>query len=483
MEKIKNAQFPTSKKEMRAFLGLVNSIRRVIPFRVIEETMILTPLTSANKDVLYLPNDEHKQAFENVKEMLIKEPLFCHLINPKATKYLFVDASTSTGCLSAVLLQRLDGEEGEKILPTALDLDDPVHRYIFDFELPYEPCRLYTSFPIVIPTPSVRKTMTPVVQIREKNLGYRENDLKDSIYWSMLSILSLYGAQVKNSILEYRSMAVKEVRKGGILGIRLKDQSFNNNHAEYRQFLDEYERGEHFPDKDLILIQALAKTIHRCFIFISSMEEHKDQKCFRFNRETENSRPPLIFGIYNCNGKMVFLPFFHNKNLEFSLESIKGQVQIVAYLAKSVGEQFKSRPILDLEAFAILNALHSFNRYISNTKTILLTDSRVLYYLFHQRIGDSSIKIRRWVLKIICDFPFLMLHFISTHNNLADYLSRQGMLKGDLQKLCLKDVKIEEFVDKLPKLDFSLQEWTEYCTANPQYLTISTMLNFTSTLN
>jgi len=214
MEKIKNAQFPTSKKEMRAFLGLVNSIRRVIPFRVIEETMILTPLTSANKDVLYLPNDEHKQAFENVKEMLIKEPLFCHLINPKATKYLFVDASTSTGCLSAVLLQRLDGEEGEKILPTALDLDDPVHRYIFDFELPYEPCRLYTSFPIVIPTPSVRKTMTPVVQIREKNLGYRENDLKDSIYWSMLSILSLYGAQVKNSILEYRSMAVKEVRKG-----------------------------------------------------------------------------------------------------------------------------------------------------------------------------------------------------------------------------------------------------------------------------
>jgi len=183
---------------------------------------------------------------------------------------------------------------------------------------------------------------------------------------------------------------------------------------------------------------------------------------------------------------MVFLPFFHNKNLEFSLESIKGQVQIVAYLAKSVGEQFKSRPILDLEAFAILNALHSFNRYISNTKTILLTDSRVLYYLFHQRIGDSSIKIRRWVLKIICDFPFLVLHFISTHNNLADYLSRQGMLKGDLQKLCLKDVKIEEFVDKLPKLDFSLQEWTEYCTANPQYLTINqtpTVMQITKSIN
>jgi hypothetical protein len=129
MEKIKKAQFPTSKKEMRAFLGLVNSIRRVIPFKVIEETMILTPLTSANKDVLYIPNEEHHQAFENVKKMLISEPLFCHLIDPKATKYLFVDASTNTGCLSAVLLQRIDGEKEEKILPTALDLDDPVHQY------------------------------------------------------------------------------------------------------------------------------------------------------------------------------------------------------------------------------------------------------------------------------------------------------------------------------------------------------------------
>jgi hypothetical protein len=110
-------------------------------------------------------------------------------------------------------------------------------------------------------------------------------------------------------------MAVKEVRKGGILGIRLKDQSFNNNHTEYRQFLDEYEKGQHFPDKDLILIQALAKTLHRCFIFISSLEQHKEQKCFQFNKETENSRPPLIFGIYGHNGKIIFLPFFHNKNL------------------------------------------------------------------------------------------------------------------------------------------------------------------------
>ena len=43
-------------------------------------------------------------------------------------------------------------------------------------------------------------------------------------------------------------------------------------------------------------------------------------------------------------------------------DSLKGKNQIVAYLAKSVPDQFKSRSILDLEVFAILTALHSLQR-------------------------------------------------------------------------------------------------------------------------
>jgi len=99
MEKIKNAKFPESKKEIRAFLGLVNSIRRVIPFKIIEEMQVLTPLTSSSQNVPFLPNETHKEAFERIKQMLLSEPLFCNLIEPNSTKYIFVDASTSTGCL------------------------------------------------------------------------------------------------------------------------------------------------------------------------------------------------------------------------------------------------------------------------------------------------------------------------------------------------------------------------------------------------
>jgi RNase H-like domain found in reverse transcriptase/Integrase zinc binding domain len=181
----------------------------------------------------------------------------------------------------------------------------------------------------------------------------------------------------------------------------------------------------------------------------------------------------LIFGVHQVDEHTVFTPYFYNKNAEFSIDSLKNKVQIIAYLAKSVPETFKSRSILDLEAFAILTALHSLQRYISNTKCHLLTDSRVLYYLFHQKIGDSSVKIRRWVLKLISDYPLITLHFIRTNENLADYLTRQGLPKGDLEKLNLKNVTVTDFYDKLPKETFSLSEWAQFCIDNPNYLSIN----------
>jgi hypothetical protein len=204
MEKIKNAKFPESKKEIRAFLGLVNSIRRVIPFKVVKEMQVLTPLTSSSQNIPFLPNEKHKEAFEKIKKMLLSEPLFCNLIEPNSTKYIFVDASTSTGCLGAVLLQRIDGKQGEKLLPTSLDLDDPTHRYIYDHELPYEPCKLYTELPIIIPTPSVRRTIPPSLHQQEKLKGYTHENLKDSLFWSTVSTLALYGGQIIKSIISDR---------------------------------------------------------------------------------------------------------------------------------------------------------------------------------------------------------------------------------------------------------------------------------------
>jgi hypothetical protein len=103
----------------------------------------------------------------------------------------------------------------------------------------------------------------------------------------------------------------------------------------------------------------------------------------------------------------------------------------------------------------------------------LLTDSRVLYYLFSKHVGDSSTKIRRWVLKLLSDYPLVILKFIRTTANLADYLTRQGLPKGDLKKFNINQIEIHDFYDKLPKDEFTLQEWAKYCEEHPEYLTIN----------
>jgi hypothetical protein len=159
--------------------------------------------------------------------------------------------------------------------------------------------------------------------------------------------------------------------------------------------------------------------------------------------------------------------------MEFNIDQLKNKIQIIAYMAKTIPPAYKSKSILDLEALAILTALHSLQRYISNTKCYLLTDSRVLYYLFSQKVGDSSTKIRRWVLKLISDYPLITLKFIRTTSNLADYLTREGLLPGDLPKCNLNHLEITNFHSELPKEEFSLQEWMQFCNENPHYLSIN----------
>jgi hypothetical protein len=93
-------------------------------------------------------------------------------------------------------------------------------------------------------------------------------------------------------VIELRKLAVTELKKG-ILSIKLKDQSFNNNHAEYRTYLQEFSDGQHFIDKDMLLAKALAQAMHRCFIFIDPLKENSASAIYKFN--AKSTKP--IFGV------------------------------------------------------------------------------------------------------------------------------------------------------------------------------------------
>ena len=66
----------------------------------------------------------------------------------------------------------------------------------------------------------------------------------------------------------------------------------------------------------------------------------------------------------------------------------------------------------------------------------------------------------------------LTLHFVKTTDNLADFLTREGLPLGDCEKLNLKQIQVEDFYDKLPQPEFSLIDWINYVNQHPEYLTI-----------
>ncbi len=55
--------------------------------------------------------------------------------------------------------------------------------------------------------------------------------------------------------------------------------------------------------------------------------------------------------------------------------------------------------------------------------------------------------------------PGELEQFVRTSENLADFLTREGLLPGDFEKFNLKDLTIDDIYDQLPKTTFSLMEW------------------------
>jgi len=465
IEKIKNAKFPLTKKEMRAFLGLTNSLRKVTGLDFIDLAHKLSPLTSAVNP--FEPTDEQRDAFEKLKEKFTSTPLFCNLICPTSRKYLFVDAATSTGTLGAVLAQqRKGGEENIYDIPEGLNLESPIDQIIFDKKLPYLSVPIFTEIPAQLPKAELPKTVPPKIGKKPKLGGFSETTVNSSFLWSVISVLIAYRCKLPESIETLREQIVKKT-KSSILGAKMRDFQFNLNTREYYLFLEKFLQGTVGVDHNFYFVQILSEILHRPIIIISTLERHRSQQILKFNEEAD--KPPIILGLLFESNLEIFVPYFQTKNQSLSLKTMP-KLEVVAYMAKVIPPSLQSRPILELEIFALLTALHSFQKYISNTPCTVLTDSRVLYYLFHSRINESSLKIKRWGLKLLSDHSNVKLHFVKSSDNLADYLTRQGMRLGDKDRFIMTNSKISDFYDHMGQCDFTLDQWAKYVEKNPHFL-------------
>jgi hypothetical protein len=181
-------------------------------------------------------------------------------------------------------MQKITGTD-DKVVPEYLDLDNEVHRIIFDKGLPYEPVNLVTRLPVEKPKITLPKTVPPSILKEERLLGFSDANVKDSFFWSTVSIIAIYNGPLPSSVMEYRLQATKKL-KSGVLNNKLKDFTFNLNYNEYRKFMDDFIKGEVGLDPEFFLAEALAQCLYRPMVIISTLDRHKDKPIKKFNRES-----------------------------------------------------------------------------------------------------------------------------------------------------------------------------------------------------
>ena len=100
-EKVRKAEVPKTKKQLRSLLGLTGYYRKFIP-NYSDKVKILTDLTKANSPENLVWNENHQKVFESIKEELCADPVL-KIVDLEKKFVLRTDAS-ATG-LGAVLMQ------------------------------------------------------------------------------------------------------------------------------------------------------------------------------------------------------------------------------------------------------------------------------------------------------------------------------------------------------------------------------------------
>ena len=104
LDKIRNAERPKTKKQVRAFLGLAGYYRKFIP-AISDVAAPLTDLTRKGQPNNVAWQDEHERSFKTLKDMLTRSPI---LRLPDFNKQFILQTDASDSGVGAALLQEFD---------------------------------------------------------------------------------------------------------------------------------------------------------------------------------------------------------------------------------------------------------------------------------------------------------------------------------------------------------------------------------------
>ena len=369
---------------------------------------ILNPLTS--KNAKFETIDSHEKAFHKLKELLISTPLYCHTIDPRATKLIFVDAATDSSnnqpVLGAVLCQLKNCEDDTPFIPDYININHPIHRVIYDFKLPFQPIPVLS-----LPLSDTLKPRFDMDPDDDPLYGFTVNNLHDSLFISTILILHFYGCRKYLDLINLKSEIIKIVKKTPTFYSKLCDEMFNSNNYQMKEFLTNFISSNSYPDTYHVMIKSLALFLKRPIWVLLEFPNTDNFHYLKYYTD-EYRTPPLILGELEVQGKKIYLPFVQSKNTEVNLTKFKDRLQIIGYFNKTLPYSNRARPIIELEGLAVMLALKHFRKCATYNDTYLLTDARVMYHIFNKQINDTISTTSKWALKISTEYPNLKLRFI-----------------------------------------------------------------------
>ena len=469
VDKLLSAKFPTNLNLLRSFLGLLNSLRSYLPPEISRNMTTLQELTSTKKG--FHPADQHRQAFENLKLSLTREPLFTSIVDPAGHYYLFCDAASGEKAnFSAVLTQVIRSRENE--FPQFLNKCDPMHNYIYNQDLRYRPIPLYLGAERICKTKVDRKIYDPIFipsYYEKKNLGFSEANLNRTWFISIQSIFYDMNCKFLDEA-EVRKDATLICKKG-LMSHKIKTYCFGGHHMQAKNYLQDFQEGKANIDSFLFMMDAVAEAIKRTIILIIlDQSESVSTKVLNANQKSE-----LIIGVYTIGNKKLFYPFKRVDADTLRVYDFQNRIQICGFYSKSIPQGTSLLDIAQIEALGLLFTLEHYRPYIKMSKLTIITDNLVFFAILSKKVLDCSTILSRYALKILISYPQCRIRHILTSHNLADFLTRENKIdKNTLLRLPLSaftvDNELARQIDQ--KKEYTFLEMRDFCDQNQQFIQI-----------
>ena len=124
-------------------------------------------------------------------------------------------------------------------------------------------------------------------------------------------------------------------------------------------------------------------------------------------------------------------------------ENADGDRRVISFASKSLTDTEKRYCQTEKEALALVWSVERFRMYLYGKSFILMTDCKVLEFLFTPR-SKACARIERWVLRLQA-FDYQVVH-IPGSQNIADCLSRLSTLKSSAfdpeEEICIREIAV-----------------------------------------